>query len=161
MRKYVVTLMLLTLSCAGFAQSLDGLFEEFRYEKDAVYVNMSPFLMKLAKIFVSKKDDSRIIKKVKAVRHLDLEDCKADVRDRFVQRADSFAPLGYDELLRVSDDDGKTRVLIKMKKETKRELLVMHWGEHDCMLAQVKGKIKKEDIDKIVNEYVKKKHGRL
>lgn len=161
MRKYIVNLLMFSFSCTCFAQDVDELFSEFRHKAKAEYISVSPFLMKFAKIFASGDADSRrIIRKVKAVKVLDLEDCKADVRNSFAQKADSFIPTGYEELIKVSDDGDKTRILMKTKKEKVRELLVMCWGKDDCTLVQVRGKIKKEDIDKLVNNDIKKKHGR-
>lgn len=60
-----------------------------------------------------------------------------------------------------SDDEGeKVRVLMKTKKETIRELLFVCTGKEDCTLVQINGKFTKEDIDKLVNQETKKKHGR-
>ena len=67
---------------------------------------------------------------------------------------------GYDELMRVNDEGEKVRVLMKTKKETIRELLFVCTGKEDCTLVQINGKFTKEDIDKLVNQETKKKHGR-
>lgn len=160
MRKYIVTLLLFSFGYTCFAQDVDELFCEFQHKAKAEYISVSPFLMKFAKIFASGDADShRIIRKVKAVKVLDLEGCKADVRNSFAQKADSYIPSGYEELMRMNDDGDKIRILMKMKKEKVRELLLMFYGEDDCMMMQVKGKLKKEDIDKLVNNDIRKKHG--
>lgn len=160
MRKYIVTLLLFSFSCTCFAQDVDELFDKFRKETNAEYFNVSPFLMKFGRVFAGKGEHTKIIKKVRSARMIDLEDCNANVKEHFIQKAGSYIPSGYEELMRMNDDGDKIRILMKMKKEKVRELLLIFYGEDDCMMMQVKGKLKKEDIDKLVNNDIRKKHGR-
>ena len=112
MKKFVFTLLLVFVCHLGYAQSINGLFNEFGSEKNADCVKVSSFMMSLGKMFA-----------------------------------------GHDE-------GEKVRVLMKAKKETIRELLFVCTGKEDCTLVQINGKFTKEDIDKLVNQETKKKHGR-
>lgn len=160
MKKYVCTLLLLLACLVGHAQGINGIFNEFGQEKNADYVNISPFLMKLGKLFAGQDEDARMVKKVKSMRVLDLEDCTPRVKERFHKRVNKLNLDGYDELMRINDDGDKVRVLMKMKKETIRELLLVCTGGEDCTLVQINGKFTKDDIEGLVNQETGKKHGR-
>lgn len=152
--------MLLLFAClAGHAQGISGIFNEFGHERNADYVNLSPFLMKLGNLFAGQDEDAWMMKKVKSMRVLDLEECTPHVKERFHKRVDKLNLKGYDELMRINDEGEKVRVLMKMEKETIRELLLVCTGGEDCTLVQVKGKFTKDDIDSLVNQETGKKHG--
>ena len=160
MKKYVFTLLLLFVCHLGYAQSIDGLFNEFGSERNADCVNVSPFLMSIGKMFAGHQEVSEIVGKIKSMRVLDLEECSENVKERFNKKASKLNLNGYDELMRVNDEGEKVRVLMKIKKEVIRELLFVCTGKEDCTLVQINGKFTKDDIDKLVNQETGKKHGR-
>lgn len=160
MKKFVFTLLLVFVCHLGYAQSINGLFNEFGSEKNADCVKVSSFMMSLGKMFAGHDEDAEIIRKIKSIKVLDLESCTASVKERFSKKVNRLSLKGYDELMRVNDEGEKVRVLMKTKKETIRELLFVCTGKEDCTLVQINGKFTKEDIDKLVNQETKKKHGR-
>ena len=117
-------------------------------------------MMSLGKMFAGHDEDAEIIRKIKSIKVLDLESCTASVKERFSKKVNRLSLKGYDELMRVNDEGEKVRVLMKTKKETIRELLFVCTGKEDCTLVQINGKFTTEDIDKLVNQETKKKHGR-
>lgn len=160
MKKFVFTLLLVFVCHLGYAQSINGLFNEFGSEKNADCVKVSSFMMSLGKMFAGHDEDAEIIRKIKSIKVLDLESCTQSVKERFSKKVNRLSLKGYDELMRVNDEGEKVRVLMKAKKETIRELLFVCTGKEDCTLVQINGKFTKEDIDKLVNQETKKKHGR-
>lgn len=160
MRKYLFTLLLVFVCHLGYAQSIDGLFNEFGSEKNADCVKVSSFMMSLGRMFMGHNEGAEIVGKIKSIRVLDLESCTANVKKRFHQKANELNLKGYDELMRVNDEGEKVRVLMKTKKETIRELVFVCTGQKDCTLVQINGKFTKDDIDKLVNQETGKKHER-
>ena len=160
MKKYIFTLLLLFVCHLGYAQSMDSLFYEFGNERNADYVKVSSFMMKLGRMFSGNDEDTRFMRKIKSMKVLDLEECAPSVKERFNQKMNKMKPNDYEELMRVNDEGEKVRVLMKMKKETIRELLFVCTGKEDCTLVQINGKFTKEDIDQLVNQETGKKHGR-
>lgn len=160
MKKYIFTLLLLFVCHLGYAQSMDSLFNEFGNERNADYVKVSSFMMKLGRMFSGNDEDTRFMRKIKSMKVLDLEECAPNVKERFNQKMNKMKPNDYEELMRVNDEGEKVRVLMKMKKETIRELLFVCTGKEDCTLVQINGKFTKEDIDQLVNQETGKKHGR-
>lgn len=123
MKKFVFTLLLVFVCHLGYAQSINGLFNEFGSEKNADCVKVSSFMMSLGKMFAGHDEDAEIIRKIKSIKVLDLESCTASVKERFSKKVNRLSLKGYDELMRVNDEGEKVRVLMKTKKETIRELL--------------------------------------
>ena len=185
MKKFVFTLLLVFVCHLGYAQGINGLFNEFGSEKNADCVKVSSFMMSLGKMFAGHDEDAEIIRKIKSIKVLDLESCTASVKERFNKKVNKLNLKGYDgkdsSILRndlsrsfpfakmmnyVTRDilyvieflAGES--LMKTKKETIRELLFVCTGKEDCTLVQINGKFTKDDIDKLVNQETGKKHGR-
>ena len=152
MKKFVFTLLLVFVCHLGYAQGINGLFNEFGSEKNADCVKVSSFMMSLGKMFAGHDEDAKIIRKIKSIKVLDLESCTASVKERFNKKVNKLNLKGYDELMRVNDEGEKVRVLMKTKKETIRELLFVCTGKEDCTLVQINGKFTKDDIDKLVKQ---------
>jgi len=162
MKKIVIVLFLLWgVHHAVGGQTVEALFGEFRQEKDAEYVNMTPFLFGIVKLFVPDEDGEGVTKKIRSMRVLDMEECSSSTKERFAKKAEMCRFRGYEELIRVTDDGERMRVLLRQKKEIIRELLVLVTGD-DCTMVHIKGKIRKSDLNDLISEHTlkKKKHGR-
>ncbi len=143
MKKFVFTLLLVFVCHLGYAQSINGLFNEFGSEKNADCVKVSSFMMSLGKMFAGHDEDAEIIRKIKSIKVLDLESCTASVKERFNKKVNRLSLKGYDELMRVNDEGEKVRVLMKTKKETIRELLFVCTGKEGLYTGTDKRKIHK------------------
>ena len=109
MKKFVFTLLLVFVCHLGYAQSINGLFNEFGSEKNADCVKVSSFMMSLGKMFAGHDEDAEIIRKIKSIKVLDLESCTASVKERFNKKVNRLSLKGYDELMRVNDEGEKVR----------------------------------------------------
>lgn len=152
MKKYILAFALLFACHVSFAQSVESLFDEFGKEPNAECVNISPFMMAIGKMFMGNDSDAKLARKFKSLRVLDLEDCPARVKERFGKRVDASNLKGYESLMQVNDDGDKVHLLIKSKKDKIRELLIVCTGNGDCTLVQMKGKVSKEDIARLLAE---------
>ena len=56
MKKFVFTLLLVFVCHLGYAQGINGLFNEFGSEKNADCVKVSSFMMSLGKMFAGHDD---------------------------------------------------------------------------------------------------------
>ena len=65
MKKFVFTLLLVFVCHLGYAQGINGLFNEFGSEKNADCVKVSSFMMSLGKMFAGHDEDAEIIRKIK------------------------------------------------------------------------------------------------
>lgn len=159
MKKYLFALLLLFVCHWGYGQSINGLFNEFGHEKNADCVKISSFMMSLGRMFAGNDKDTEIMGKIKSMRVMDLEECPQSVKERFNRKVNRLDLHDYEELMRVNDEGEKVKVLMRMKKETIRELVFVCTGKDDCTLVQINGKFTKEDIDKLINEQTGQKNG--
>lgn len=154
MKKIIATLALI-IACQGiFAQNIDTLFEKFSKEHQAESVSIPPFMMSLGKLFMSDEDLS-IVKGIRSLRILDLEDCPTTVKERFSEQVSKLHLKGYEPMIQVNEDGEKVRIFALPHKDSIKELLLVCSGKDDCALIQMKGKIRKEDIAQLVNEQTK------
>lgn len=162
MKKYLLTMaILLTVCQLTFAQNISSIINEFKNEKNAECIHISPFMMSIGKLFMGNEEGTDIVRKVKSMRILDLEDCSVSVKERFAKRVAKLNKKGYETLMQVNDDGEKVRILTKTKNDMIREMLIFCIEDKDCSLIQMSCKIKKEDIAQLVNEQIsRKKHER-
>ena len=160
MKKYLVAIALMIACQNTFAQSTKDIFEEFGKEWNAESVTISPFLMTIGRLFMD-NDTPDIVKSIRSMKVLDLEDCSNKVKTRFNEKVNSLQLEGYETMIQTIENGEKVRILTRMENDAIRELLIVCIGDDDCSLIQLNGKIKKEDIAELVNEETKKrKNGR-
>ena len=158
MKKIILTLALGIICQSSFAQNIDNLFEKFSKECQAENISIPPFMMSLGKLFMSDEGLS-IVKGIRSLRILDLEDCPTTVKERFAEQVNKLHLEGYEPMIQVNEDGEKVRIFALPYKDSIKELLLVCSGKDDCILMQMKGKIKKEDIAHLVNEQTSKKDG--
>lgn len=162
MKKTIIALALLLGVCqVGFGQTVEALFGKYKNEKHAEYVNLTPFLFGVAKLFVPSDEGGNMVKRIRSVCVLDMGDCSSSIKERFAREVKQCRFKEYEELMRATEDGEQVRVLLKQKKEVIRDLLVLVTGD-DCTMVHIKGKIRKSDLNDLISEHTpkKKKHER-
>ena len=81
---------------------------------------------------------------------LELEDCSKKVKDDFADAVSKLNTSKYETLVKSNDDDEKVNILLKTSKDTIKEMLIVDIDGDEATLVQIKGKIKRSDIDKMV-----------
>lgn len=159
MKKYFFIVMLLSAQMLC-AVNVNSIINEFKDAKKAEYVSVPWILMKMGHMFMDKDDKNDIAGRINSVRVLDLEECSERVKTRFTKRIASLNGHGYETLVRAKDQDGSVQILVKEKKDIIKELLIVCGGKDDCALIQLKGNIRQEDIDKLIEQETEKRNGR-
>lgn len=160
MKKYIFVWLLLWTCQLSYGQSIHSLFNEFSNEKNAEYVNVSPFLMKLGAFFAGNDQENQIVRHIRSIRVLDLEACSSHVKSRFQKKAARLHLDGYEEWMRINNHGEKVRLLVKNQRKAIRELLILCTGDQDCTLVHINGKFTSKDIDQLVDSETHKPHGR-
>ena len=162
MKKYIMILLVaLMTTVSGFAAAahdVDAVFSEFAEADNATYVKVNPFMMWLSRAFVS-GDEAKIVRKVKSVRVLDMDDCSMTVKSRFKERVDALGNGGLEEIVRVNDDGEHVRILAKVEKDEIRKMLVVCTSGDDCTLVEINGKFSMDDISGVIESQVPKHDG--
>lgn len=142
MKKYAL-ICLLFLAQSTFAGSIKDIFKEFRKIENAEYVHIPRIAMRMLTAF---SGDDEFMPHIKRVRILTLDKCDGKKVARFLQKTKELEQQGYDPYVKTKEDNENMSVLIKEKRNTIREVvLVMADGQEHCLI-QVEGKFKLEDI---------------
>lgn len=166
MKKMILAVCMMAVCQMGQAQSVDALFREFKDEANAEYVHLPKMLMKLgAKVVRNNAEDADdrltadLVKKIEAVRVLDLDDCPSSVKSRFVRAIAHLDTAGYEEIVRVNDEGARVRVMTKSKDDRIREIVVVNGDGEDCQLVQLKVNVSPEDVDRLLSNGMVKIEG--
>lgn len=157
---FILALGQISLTASAKGASSDDIFTEFSSEKDAEYVNVNSFMMWLGKQFAGDGADADIVKKIKSVRVLDLEDCSPTVKNRFSKRVNDLDQKGYEEMVRVNDNGERVKILARKNGDIINRMLIVCSSNDDCALVEVNGKFTMDDITGVVNSQTGKKNGR-
>ena len=137
----------------GMAQTVNGLFRQFKDQPEAEYKNLAPLLMGVIKTFAideeDDKGDDKVIKSIKSIRVLDLEECAPEIRREYARKSRTLKPRGMEMLMQVKDEDeGTVRIWGKIKREKVKEVLVL---TPDKMVS-IKGRFDLDKISQLINQ---------
>ena len=154
MKKIIATLALIIVCQGIFAQNIDTLFSQFKDKEEADYMNIPTLMLKFMRTFTKSNNDKsyRFIKGIKSVKVLDMEDCTQEVKAEFLQEVQKLHLNGYETLLQTKEDGEEVQLIAKMDEENINDLIILITGKDECGLTLMKGKIKKEDINVMMNE---------
>jgi len=147
MIKKIIGIVLIAFICqAGYGQkNVNQLFSEFSNHANANKVSIGGIMMKIAGLF---KDTIG----VESIDVLDFGECDNDTKERFSQAIKSLKDTSFETLVNSNENGNRTKVMLNIKDEVVREIVVLVSGNEPTMV-RIKGKIKKSDIEKLVNEH--------
>ena len=153
MKKIFVTLAMI-IACQGlFAQSIDDIFNQFKDKDGAEYINIPSFVVKLGRVFMGKDiQENRLMKGVKTIKVLDMANCSSDIKKELQHEINQLEQNGYETLVRTKEKDDTVNLIAKMDKDAIKELVIFFTDKDECGLTLMKGKIKKEDINVMIND---------
>lgn len=166
--KRIMTLLLIMATAMQMvsAKSLGRLIEDYRYQKNAEYFHVSPLLMKMARTAMrhdaQSDEECRLVRKIKSIRTLDLEECSADVKRRFSADMQKLEMNDYEPLVTSRDDGETVKIMMKTKGDVIREVVIICSDSNDCALVWLNCKVKKDEIQSLVDMQTKqrKKHSK-
>lgn len=162
--KRIMTLLLIMATAMQMvsAKSLGRLIEDYRYQKNAEYFHVTPLLMKMARTAMGHKarpcEEGRLVRKIKSIRTLDLEECSADVKRRFSADVQKLEMNEYEPLVTSCDDGETVKIMMKAKGDVIRELVIICSDCNDCALMWVNCKVKKDEIQSLVDMQTKQRN---
>ncbi len=162
--KRIMTLLLIMATAMQMvsAKSLGRLIEDYRYQKNAEYFHVTPLLMKMARTAMGHKarscEEDRLVRKINSIRTLDLEECSADVKRRFSADVQKLEMNDYEPLVTSCDDGETVKIMMKAKGDVIRELVIICSDCNDCALMWVNCKVKKDEIQSLVDMQTKQRN---
>ena len=149
MKRFIcIIAALVMIMPGGMAQTVNGLFRQFKDQPEAEYRNLAPLLMGVIKTFAIDEEDDEVIKSIKSIRVLDLEECAPEIRREYARKSRTLEPSGMEMLMQVKEDEGTVRIWGKIKREKVEEVLVL---TPDKMVS-IKGRFDLEKISQLINQ---------
>ena len=149
MKRFIcIIAALVMIMPGGMAQTVNGLFRQFKDQPEAEYKNLAPLLMGVIKTFAIDEEDDKVIKSIKSIRVLDLEECAPEIRREYARKSRTLKPSGMEMLMQVKEDEGTVRIWGKIKREKVKEVLVL---TPDKMVS-IKGRFDLDKISQLINQ---------
>ena len=146
MRKIIVIMALMFGFQMSHAQTVDGLFREFRGEENATCVNLPWLPLKLLGLFAD-DEAGQIVKRISSIRVLEVSDCSREVQERLASKLQTLKMDDYEPLIVVKDEGSHVRMWGKMKDDTIKELVIGVSDDGDAVLCHIKGKLRLDDLN--------------
>ena len=124
--------------------TVEQLFNTFSKEKNTTHVSFGGFVMSLAKLFTDTKG-------VSGVEVYAFYECDYSVKERFNTAIKNINDKSYETLVSTSENGERTKVLIKIKDDYINEIVVIAGG-NDPALIRIKGKIKPDDVNSVIEK---------
>lgn len=160
----IMTLLLIMATAMQMvsAKSLGRLIEDYRYQKNAEYFHVTPLLMKMVRTAMGhdarSDEECRLVRKIKSIRTLDLEECSADVKRRFSADMQKLEMNDYEPLVTSRDDGETVKIMMKTKGDVIREVVIICSDSNDCALVWLNCKVKKDEIQSLVDMQTKQRN---
>ncbi|MCL2682500.1 MAG: DUF4252 domain-containing protein [Bacteroidales bacterium] len=126
------------------SKNVNQLFKEFSKKEGVERVNLGRISMGLVRLFTGMKG-------VSDIEMLDFSDCCPLVKDRINREFISLRDADYQTLISVNDEGERVRILVKLKNDAIRELIVMIAGNEPALI-RIKGKIRPSEIENVINK---------
>lgn len=144
--KLIILLALFFVCRIGYGQkNVNQLFNEFSKYENTTKVKIGKITMAFAGFFTNTMGVDRI-------EVLALDDCNSDLKEKFNAAVRGLKDPSFDTLINTSENGERTKILIHIKDDVIHELVVLTSGS-DATMVRIKGKIKKSDIEKLVNKH--------
>ena len=98
--------------------------------------------MKLASLFTETMG-------VNGIEILEFDNCAQEVKDRLSTAIRNLRDPDYETMVTANERDSRTKVLVKIKEDMIRELVIFTTG-NDNALIRIKGKISPSDLDRVI-----------
>lgn len=149
MKKYIVVLLLiLTCQVAG-SQTIDKLFKEFSNMKHTEQTQIKG--AQIGSITLKQIKASTQNMGVNNIELFNFDKCSKKVKERFNKAIQELDDPLFETLLTFNEDDNRRKVMIRIKDETIRELVILTTG-YNSNLIRIKGDIKLSDINKMLKD---------
>ena len=110
-------------------------------------------MLKLGRLFMDKDGtDFRFMKGINSVQVLDIEGCSSATQKELQQKVNELEQNGYETLIQTKEKGNVVKMFAKMNDDAINELIIFFNDNGECGLTQLKGKIKKDDINVMINE---------
>ena len=161
MKRTLFALVLLVISCSGFAQkSVDALFSKYSGEDGFTSITINGNLLKLIRAFDDDDEDNFWPGDVSSIRIL-VQDDEGFYSGNFFRMVErELDRRNYEEFMRINDSDNDVVMLVRSQGASFTEFLVIAGDDdgEDNVLIQVKGRMTHREAREFA-EKIREDHG--
>ena len=124
--------------------TVEALFTNFSSEKNITHVKIGGLIMSFANAFTDTKG-------VAGVEVFSFEECDEQVKVKLNAAIKNLKDSAYETIVSTTQEGENTKVLVKIKENFINEIVVITGGK-DPAFVRIKGKIKPEDLQDVVEK---------
>lgn len=157
MKKSILTLVLVVfLTPIAMAHNLDRLIKKVERAENVEKVKVSGFLLSLGKILGATSDLPAAVQSLSKIEVYDLSSCHASIKKELSLEIEKFSSdKDYETLLQVKEKKEHIKILLKRKKNTIKELLILVADSQEPSIIRLHGNIKQKDLNALIAAYDK------
>lgn len=146
-KKYVMLAVFLFWSClGGYAQDNIGrLYDEFAHVGQAGRIHIDLPALKMLGFSIETAD-------IETIDIFDFDPCAPPIKERFAAAAVKVNDTAYETLFTAKQSHTVTRVMIRIKEEVVREVVIFRTGQKNGMI-RIRGAIRKSKIEEVIKSY--------
>lgn len=158
MKHYLSVVLVCALVFTGCSTSktYSDIINDFRQADGSEYVNIPSALLKAGTAMLPKSDIGDLARSITSIRILNLSSCSDRVKKRFIKNLSNANDSGYEPFMATNSKYEQTRVLTRSDDDYVREILIASAEYGSCDIVQVMGKIKMEDVQKVIDANIDK-----
>lgn len=151
-KRLLFATLLLTFVCQlAFGQSATSVFNDFREKKSAEFITIPRLMIGLAATKLSDGNTKELLKDVKEVKILNMDDCSKSVRSKFAKKISELTSKGYDSFTGVKSGKSKDfSVMMRQDGDVVTEIVTLVHDDDTCVGVLVTGNIKVENIAAVI-----------
>ena len=142
----ILPVIILMISLPALGNNIDKLFSNYAKTADTEHIKINKFVTTLLKPFASE------LKGIDSIEVINLDECSDKIKtnlDNMLKNNNFFN--GYETLIRNNDENETSIVLIKIKNDIIKELVVINTGDsHE--LVRIKVNLNKKQILKLTDK---------
>jgi len=154
MKCLALALLLLPGVPATAQTSVKGLMKTYSKMEGAEYTHLSKMVMAMVKAMAKgeklDKTERSVVKALRSIRVLNLEECSEQVKQQFREDAKQLNTSMYERLIEHREEGEETTILVRMRGEKVKELVVLTYDWGDCQLVSLKCNARMDDIKQLL-----------
>ena len=136
--------ILLVSDFAMQAMTVNQFIDKLDRQEGVSRISLSPFVMKICSLFEDTKG-------VNSVKLLNLENCSPAMREQFIDDLRSLKDSDFDTVVSSNEGGEYSKILMKVEDGVIKEIVVCNI-DGEIAVIQVKGKIKPENMDEVIED---------
>ncbi|MBR1889730.1 MAG: DUF4252 domain-containing protein [Alloprevotella sp.] len=149
MKKIFILTAMWLVCMSGFSQTVNDLFSQYKDKEGVELIQMPKEVLRLASGNIDDENVEAVLENIDLITVLQIEN-KSLVAD-FSEKTAGLEQQGYNKIVTSQEENERVLILSRSEGDDIVELLVLSIEPDEVTLVQVLGKIKVEDVEKIVS----------